>query len=371
MAGDNTATELNALVPAQTTGGMWTATGDLGTPRDKHTATLLPCGEVLLTGGERISEGVAVPLASTQLYHPAIGRWQRIARMNHTHFNHTATLLPSGEVLVAGGVGCGEACSPGRPGPAELYDPTTGTWTDTGSLATARWFHTATLLPNGQVLVAGGEKGGRPHLIVDTAELYDPATGMWRATGSMTTGRYLHTATLLPNGLVLVAGSAQPGGSLASAELYDPATGVWAATGSMTTRRMLHTATLLPNGQVLVAGGFREFLVTWLSSAELYDPVTGVWTPTGSMTTARGEHTATLLPNGQVLVAGGDGPHFDLASAELYDPATGMWTATDSMATARYVHTATLLPNGQVLVAGGRADDGTSVSSAELYESAP
>ncbi|MGA7273695.1 MAG: kelch repeat-containing protein, partial [Candidatus Udaeobacter sp.] len=122
-------------------------------------------------------------------------------------------------------------------------------------------------------------------------------------------------------------------------------------TGSLTTAREQHTATLLPNGQVLVAGG--EGTSGYLSSAELYDPASGTWTATGSLTTARDLHTATLLPNGQVLVAGGIGTSVDLSSAELYDPASGTWTATGSLTTARFEHTATLLPNGKVLVAGG------------------
>ena len=149
----------------------------------------------------------------------------------------------------------------------------------------------------------------------------------------MATARYDHTATLLPNGQVLVAGGFG-GNYLASAELYDPATGLWTATGSMAAARFCHTVTLLPNGQVLVAGGFNDASGA-LASAELYDPATGLWTATGSMATKRDGHTATLLPNGQVLVAGGYNGVF-LASAELYDPATGLWTATGhgSMAAA-------------------------------------
>src|SRR5439155_1366266 len=130
-------------------------------------------------------------------------------------------------------------------------------------------------------------------------------TGRWRITGSMATAREFHTATLLPNGKVLVAGGGDGGGStFASAELYDPATGIWTATGSIATARSAHTATLLPNGQVLVAGG-TNYPIGTLASAELYDPATGIWTMTGSMATARAGHTATLLPNGQVLVAVG------------------------------------------------------------------
>ena len=241
--------------------------------------------------------------------------------------------------------------------------PASGTWTATGSMGTARYEHTATLLPNGKVLVAGGYNG--PAL--SSAELYDPASGTWTATGSMGTARGEHTATLLPSGKVLVAGGFDLSNALSSAELYDPVTGTWTATGSMSTARYDHTATLLPNGQALVAAGtdsdFRP-----LRSAELYDPASGTWSATGSMGTARFDHTATLLPSGEVLVAGGynfnDGY---LSSAELYDPASGTWSATGGMGTARAQHTATLLPNGKVLVAGG--SNGVALSSAELYVS--
>ena len=157
-----------------------------------------------------------------------------------------------------------------------------GTWTATGSLATARDDHTATLLPNGKVLVAGGYDGSGT---LASAELYDPASGTWTATGSLATARYRHTATLLPNGKVLVAGGSDNSGALASAELYDPASGTWTATGSLATARDCHTATLLPNGKVLVAGGFDGS--GSLASAELYDPASGTWTATGSLATAR------------------------------------------------------------------------------------
>jgi Kelch motif/Galactose oxidase, central domain len=241
-----------------------------------------------------------------------------------------------------------------------------GRWKVTGSMVTARDQHTATLLRNRQVLVAGGFNGTA---VLASAELYDPATGMWTATGSMTSGRELHTATLLPNGQVLVAGGIGDGVVyLASAELYDPATGVWTATGNMATARFADTATLLPNGQVLVAAGSN--LTGPLARAELYDPATGMWTATGSMATAREVHTATLLLNGQVLVAGGSNNRNYLESAELYDPATGVWTATQDFVPGRYSHTATLLPHGQVLVSGGSAQIGV-LTRAQLYRSAP
>ena len=281
-------------------------------------------------------------------------------------YYHTATFLRNGKVLVAGGYNRGTNNSLAS---TELYDPASGTWTATGSLATARDSHTATLLPNGKVLVAGGYVFGTASLA--SAELYDSASGSWTATGSLATARYYHTATLLPNGKVLVAGGRNFSSILVSAELYDPASGTWTATGSLATARYLHTATLLPNGKVLVAGGsnnnsFNNNSVE-LASAELYDPASGTWTATGSLATARDSGTATLLPNGNVLVAGGvSGTNSSLANAEMYDPTSGTWMATGSLATGRSLHTATSLANGKVLVTGGYNGTG-SLSSAELY----
>jgi Galactose oxidase, central domain/Kelch motif len=234
-------------------------------------------------------------------------------------------------------------------------------WEYTGSLKTARFHHTATLLPDGRVLVAGGED--RTDALA-SAELYDLAAGTWSDTASLSTARDSHTATLLPNGMVLVAGGKETDISLASAELYDPATGTWSTTGSLDTGRIWHTATLLLNGKVLVAGGSDAHFVQ-LVSAELYDPATGTWSPTGSLNIARYDHTATLLPNGMVLVAGGNPG--DLDSAELYDPATGTWSLTGSLNDGRGDHVAILLPTGMVLVADGTSWD---LSTAELYDPA-
>ena len=269
-------------------------------------------------------------------------------------FDHRATLLTNGLVLVVGGDSSGKN--------AELYDPATGTWTNTGSMAAARSYHTATLLTNGLLLVAGGYNGSG---FVSSAELYDPASGTWTNTGSLAAARMRHRATLLTNGQVLVAGGDGSGAIFTSAELYDPASDTWTITGSMASGRTTPTATLLTNGLVLVAGGFTIYGVT--NSAELYDPASGTWTNTSSMAITRDSYAATLLSNGQVLVTGGLNNHtYVLSSAELYDPASGTWTNTGSMATMRYFHTATLLPNGQVLVAGG--EYGTVTNSAELYD---
>jgi len=339
--------------------GTWSSTGDLATARESHTATLLPNGQVLIAGGFPGGGGV---LKSAELYNPATGAWSSTGDLATARGSHTATLLPNGQVLLAGG----EGDSFGFLKSAELYNPATGTWSSTGDLATARALHTATLLPNGQVLIAGGFPSGGGFF--KSAELYNPATGTWSSTGDLATARDSHTATLLPNGQVLIAGGINNNGSLKSAELYDPTispvTGSWSVTFPNTSRDE-HTATLLPNGKVLVAGGFGSG--SGLNSAELYDPATGMWSYTGNLNTGRFGHTATLLPNGKVLVAG----DISSASAELYDPATGTWSYTGSLSTVRANHTATLLPNGKVLVAAGFNNNAfTYLRSAELYDPA-
>ncbi len=240
---------------------------------------------------------------------------------------------------------------------AEVYDPTSGTWSATGSMSETRYNHTATLLPNGKVLVAGGYDAHEGHRLSN--EVYDPATGTWSTTGALAEPRHLHTATLLPNGKVLVVGGVSEAANgdyyaAASAEVYDPATGTWSATGSMSQARRFHTMTLLPNGKVLVTGGssLTPTQYIYFASAELYDPATGTWSATGSMSAIRSNHAATLLPNGKVLVTGSNMASA-AASAEVYDPATGTWSTAGSMATPRSAHSATRLNNGKVLLLGG------------------
>ena len=282
--------------------------------------------------------------------------WSAGGSMSTARRAHTATLLGNSKVLVAGGQGNGNVSLSS----AELYDPVTDTWTAAGSMSTARRFHTATLLGNGRVLVAGGYNDGW----LASAELYDPVTDTWTAAGSMSTAPYWHTATLLGNGKVLVAGGLGIGGVYSSAELYAPVSNTWTTAGSMSTARYRHTATLLENGKVLVAGGQGNGNVS-VSSAELYDPVPNTWTAAGSMSTAPYSHTATLLGNGKVLLAGGYNGSA-LASVELYDPVPNTWTAAGSLNTARFYHSATRLGNGKVLLAGGST--GPALASAELYD---
>jgi hypothetical protein len=325
--------------------------------RNSHTAMLLLDGMVLVAGGG------GDPQVSAELYDPSRGSWTVTGSMDKPRIYFTATRLPDGKVLVAGGQSSMDNEVPGVQASAELYDPSSGSWTTTGSMDEGRANHTAMLLLDGRVLVAGGRTGrGDP---LASAEVYDPSSGAWAATGSMIEARGGHTATLLPDGRVLVAGGYSStignGDPLASAELFDPSTGSWTATGKMIDARTHHTATLLPDGTVLVAGGFNDDGVYGLASAELYDPSSGAWAATGSMIEARYGQTATLLAAGKVLMAGGYSSSGALASAELYNPASGQWTATVNMVEARFGHTATLLPDGTVLGTGGY------LASAELY----
>ena len=237
-------------------------------------------------------------------------------------------------------------------------------FTLTGSMATARYGHTATLLGNRTVLIAGGFSGVQ----TATAELFDPSDGSFVPTGSMTVARFRHTATLLKNGKVLVTGGADANEVSASAELFDPATGTFAATGSMGTPRFGHTATLLDDGTVLVTGG-EDGEFHSVASAELFDPAQEIFIPTGSMAAARDSHTATLLNDGRVLVTGGTGGGPTLLTAELYDPASRAFVPTASMGTARIDHSATLLANGNVLITGGfESNRDNPVASAELFD---
>jgi Galactose oxidase, central domain len=353
--------------PQPTIGGAFSATGSMMSSRLAHTATMLLNGRVLIVGGGEgpdLIDGFFV-VGGAELFDPSTGTFASAG--TEWRDLHTATLLPNGKVLLIGGETGWTGGAPNTPiatPSAELYDPGTGLFQPTGNMNTGRESHTATLLADGRVLVTGGAtpQGGSWETL-QTAEVYDPASGTFLPTGNMVNPRIFHTATLLSNGKVLVTGGNVGG---ATAELYDPVAGSFALTGKMSVARSFHTATLLSNGKVLVVGG---------ATADVYDPGTGVFTPVGPPITARSLHTATLLEDGTVLIAGGAaGASFapTTAAAEIYDPAKASFANTGRMGTGRLWHTATPLPNGNVIVIGGASSsDGihiTALKTAEIWD---
>ena len=339
-------------LPAQVQ-GQWTGTGAMQSTRELDAQVRLISGRVLAMGGVDNSNTI---LSSAEVYNPGPGTWTLTGSMSAARNLFPAVVLTSGKVLVAGGLGTGGAVLAG----AELYNPTTGIWSSAGELSVARFGHTATLLQNGKVLVAGGCTTNNCNADTAVSELYDPTSNSWSKTGSLNTARYYHAAVRLNSGKVLViAGST--GGATNSCELYDPSEGTWSNAASTTTARFYHAATLLADGKVLVTGGAISRYP--LNSAELYNPSTNAWALTGSMTTGRYAHTATLLTDNTVLVAGGEGQsiscgkactsYIPTAKADIYNEAAGKFTATSSLSRARAYHSATLLGTGRVLVDGG------------------
>ena len=333
-------------------------------------------GFVLLAGGQGNGQ---FALASAELFDPASNVFAAASSMQDAREDHTATVLPSGKILVAGGEGAsGRALSS-----AELYDPVSGKFSAVAAkMDSARAEHSATLISgcncpaDGKVLIAGGTSAsGSLGSTLRSAELYDPATGKFTATGAMKATRARHSATLLASGPlagnVLIAGgtSDESGGDVATAELYDPTTGQFTSTGRMSTPRENHSATFLsPSvvsgalaGNVLVAGGGDVSAPS--DTAEVFNPQTAAFSPVGTMSAARTLQAAVLLSNGKVLIAGGQSSDTDfLQSAELFDPAHATFAATGSMHNLHAGATATVLENGSALIAGGRSN------FADLYD---
>ncbi|HEX8697507.1 MAG TPA: kelch repeat-containing protein, partial [Myxococcaceae bacterium] len=349
----------------QSAPAQWASAAPLSTQRSGHIATLLPSSKVLITGG---INSTGAPVSNVTLYDPATGE----AAVSTTpaltpRYGHTATLLPSGEVLVAGGQGL-----TGSLQSSQTVSSSSGAWVDVSPMNIGRTRHTTTLLPSGKALAAGGWDGV---FFLNSARLYTPkapASQEWDSAGLMADARAGHTATLLPSGKVLVAGGENADGSLSTAELYDPTSDSWSYTGSLNTARIEHTATLLASGKVLVVGG-RESLSTpdALASAELYDPATGRWTTISSPHAGRFLHTSTLLlPSGKVLLAGGENANGPLTTAALYDPKDNTWSQINPLSTARINHTATPLASDEVLIVGGRETHNTTtaLATAERYK---
>lgn len=333
---------------------------DMNYARSFHTATLLADGTVLIAGGYNNTDPVYTP----ETYDPSTGAFTPTGPMLND-YPSSATLLPDGRALLAGGT-------------AQLYDPSTRTFATTGNGATPNGC-AATLLNNGKVLFTGDPP---PYGVSATAQLYDPETGSFTPTGPYASLEIAQTdhanipgyggwdcrrATLLPNGTVLVVGGV-------AAEIYDPQTNTFSLTGTLITRYSFVTTLPIPwgdpadaspllNGMVLFSGGDEDLGPS--QGAWLYDPSSGTFRTAGPMISSRTENPTTLLPDGTVLIAGGR-YYGAIDSAELYDSVADMFVGVGPMVVPRCAHTATLLANGQVMIAGGINDSG-NLSSTEIY----
>lgn len=325
--------------PAAGASGQVLPTGSLSTARASHTATLLPNGKVLIAGGMEAAG------ATAELYDPARGSVAPAGRMRFDRSGgHAAALLPNGNVLLAGGWS-GTAVTAN----AEVYDPSTSTFAATGVMSLPRSGYTATLLSTGKVLIVGGFDGKRR---LESAELYDPRAGIFVPTGGMSQPRAEHAAALMADGRLLVTGGNQGSGQvLAGVEVYDPSTGTFHQTGDMTVIRHKHAAIALPDGRVLITGGSdaRDGRGQH-ASAETYNPVSGTFSSVSNMNAKRFKlpQAVVLLGTGKVLVAGGN------EQVEVYDPATNTFRRSEgSVGASLSFSTATLLPDGHVLIVGG------------------
>ena len=354
------------------TQGQWASTGLMQSARELNAQVLVSGGKVLSIGGADNSGNI---LASAELYSQSTGKWTLTGSLAEAREYFPAIVLKTGKVLVSGGLGTSSIVLAS----AELYDPKTGVWTSAGSLSVARLGHTATLLSSGKVLVTGGCLDDLCAATTGVSELYDPTSNTWSTTGSLATARSFQTAVALKTGKVLaIGGSIGSGTATTSCELYDPTKGTWSSAASNTTARYLNASTLLTDGKVLVTGGASGRFP--INSAELYDPTANTWTLTGNMTIGRYGHTANLLTDGTVLVAGGIGQSISCGKActsyiptnkvDIYNETAGTFTATANLSQSLAYQSTTLLPSGRAVEAGGSATTSvccTVVNTASIY----
>ncbi len=340
--------------------GRVVPTANMSRPRMAHTATALPNGRILIAGGFTTEADAA---QSAELFDPLRDRFLALPRMGTVRHSHTATLLPDGKVLISGGFAAGSTTVAS----AELFDPITNTFSPTGMLGEPRAGHVAVLLGTGKVLIAGGV--GPDWTFLSSAELYDPATGRFTRTGDMTVARESHVAVRLVDGRVLIAGGHRDRRAAItiyrSAETYNAATGRFTAVGDMQVRRHKHDGVLLRDGRVLMTGGSdeRDDEGAYRSS-ELFDPKTGTFSRGPALQRPRYKHAGSsiLLRNGTVLVAGGAG------HAEMYDPVAVAFSvvAGDGQLAGQFSAVAPT-SNGGALIAGGYGNGGGPRALAWVY----
>lgn len=344
--------------------------GDLRQGRDMAMAVTLPDGRVLVTGGVGLNDqGWGEYLATAELFDPQTHTFQATGAMTAGRDgNATITALADGRVLVTGGISQDADGQNIALASAEVYDPATGQFTRTANnMSSVRYFHAATLLADGRVLVVGGWGAGQR---LASADIYDPATNRFVRTGDMTIERNSHTATTLDDGRVLIAGGLTTDADIvSSAEIFDPATGLFSATGGLAEPRFMATASKLENGKVLVGGGMDNGV--WRPYGELYDPAAATFSRTDDLTWARADHAQTALPDGRVLFTAGETDEGGTRRAERYDPVTGKFTVVANMQLGRARSATAVLHDGRVLVAGGVRPWEPPLAIAEVYTPTP
>lgn len=344
----------------------WELAGDLQIGRWGHTTTVLQNDTVLVVGGRKrlsfrgttVQEGEILPLGSDE--------WIKTGTLNWERTFHTASLLLDGRVLVAGGTGR-VVLAPGEEtmwrgnkdlSSAEIYDPKADEWASSPDMIEKRQLAQAITLEDGRVMIIGGRSG---LLTLATSEVYDPVTNNWNLLSPMLVSRKSHSAITLLDNRILVTGGTEEwaGGNLASAEIYDPLKDTWVMVSDMNRSRLGHKSTLLPDGRVLVTGGTivgeEEFLGPE-TTAEIYDPFIDKWTLITTDLKPRKDHASVALPGGKVLlIGGGNSIGTPVMELELYNPYTNEWSVAGSLPEGRNLLTATILPDGSILIVGGGA----------------
>jgi len=338
--------------------GTLRATLPMLEPRSGHSATLLPNGKVLIAGGMRRNQDF---YNSAELYDPATGEFASTGSMAVATVGNAAVLLKSGKVLVLGGWVKGDTTDL-----AESYNPATGRFENAGHMSMKRGRAEVALLANGDVLITGGQEHDGPGGM-DTAELYHAANGTFEAIAPMHFGRIAHTTTVLSDGRVLIAGGmSEKDGAVRIAEIYDPSTKTFTTTGQMLTARIKHCSGVLPDGRVLIAGGsIHGGWTHQLASAEIYDPKSGTFTAAASLSDARFKlpYQPAALPGGRLLFAGGS------KTLDVYDPASGKFLAvSDQLPDVRHYMEETRLADGSVLLTGGYPDNDQATAAAWIYK---
>ena len=367
-----------------TENGSWVNGQSLPNPRFGHTANLIGRESVLIAGGEDGEN----PTASTVVYNANTDTWTSSLDMLQPRTKHASSILTDGRVIVVGGIN-----SSGTLSSAEIYDPVLQHWTSSGESLLPRIGHSVTALKNGMILVVGGkipiEKSNQNSLLLcensneappsagvtkgyrckDGAaaltEIYDPTNNSWKESSSLLAPRWGHTATLLEDGRVLVAGGTNNYSSVVESEIFDPNTETWVSAGEMLYERTGHTASLLSDGRVLIAGGFTYVPISY---SEIYDAKKG-WVKTENLMGPRHLHSAVSLNDGEVLIiAGKAGLFTNLTRIELYDSDSGSWSIKGKMPVALWGHTAIPLDCENVLIVGGKRNDGSSFNLAYLFD---